>query len=50
MVDAVQAFTTSGVSLKSGASLDADIIVLAAGCKYIARPSFLKDVQTGMKH
>jgi hypothetical protein len=46
-VDRVKNFTEGGLHLVSGNTLHADVVVLAAGCKYISRPHILHGVNTG---
>lgn len=47
LVDVVTKFTHNGVELQSGKTIESDVVVLAAGCKYTEQPPFLKGLGTG---
>lgn len=47
VLDSVDCLTAQGVLLSSGKQLNADIIIVASGCKSTKRPAFLEGVNTG---
>jgi hypothetical protein len=47
VLDSVDSLTAQGVLLSSGKQLNADIIIVASGCKFTKRPFFLEGVNTG---
>lgn len=47
LVDSATSFTPHGLELKSGKTINADVVVLALGCKYTEQPTFLQTLKTG---
>ncbi len=47
LLDSAESFTENGILLRSGQNVSADIIIVAAGCKFTKRPKFLEGVKTG---
>ncbi|KDD72635.1 hypothetical protein H632_c3095p0 [Helicosporidium sp. ATCC 50920] len=47
LVGDVDRFEPTGLVLKSGERLPADVVVVAAGCKTVLQPSFLKELDVG---
>ena len=47
LVDSVAGFARDGVHLRSGLYLRADMVVMAAGCKYLSQPPFLQTLGLG---
>ncbi|KAK9828833.1 hypothetical protein WJX72_002308 [[Myrmecia] bisecta] len=47
LLDSVSRFTKTGVMLKSGGQVKAEMVVIASGCKFEAVPLFMKELKLG---